>query len=104
MVHTTNQQLLQKKFNDHRCFEELQNQNMKMKQQIEELRQKQGQEKEVMKGEEQVRPMMVHRSSNTEDLIMALSTSIVPVEPERPAPISSRLLLEGFFEVVGCGT
>ena len=84
-------QLLQEKFNDHRRFEELQTQNVQLKHQIEDLQRQPGPGKEVVKGKEVVRPMMVDRSSNTSGIIMGPSTSIVRVEPKTPAPTSTRL-------------
>lgn len=86
-------QLLQDKFNDHRRFEELQAQNTELKRQLEELQPKKGKCVESSRGKEPVRPMMVDRSSNTEELVVP-PMALVPVKTEQPAPISIQLPLE----------
>ena len=84
-------ELLRDKFSDHRKIAELQAQNAQMKLQIEELRRIQPREKEVTKGKELVRPMMIDTATNTEGRKVTPPTSMVIVPHEQNVPISSRL-------------
>lgn len=87
-------QLLQDKFNDHKRFDELHAQNVELKRQLEELQQRPVPERQIEKGKEPLQPLIMERSSNTEDQRRGPSTSMVPVEMEQPVPILTKLPLD----------